>query len=71
MRLGRSQMKSEIDGPRLSTDQILALTRVNDVPTTLVDSNVLLDVITEHDEWMDWSATALSTANVLGRHPLS
>ena len=35
---------------------------VGDVATTLVDSNVLLDVITEDDEWMDWSATALGRA---------
>jgi predicted nucleic acid-binding protein len=35
---------------------------VNDVPVTLVDSNVLLDVITEDEEWMDWSAGALSRA---------
>ena len=30
--------------------------------TTLVDSNVLLDVLTEDTEWMGWSATALSRA---------
>lgn len=30
--------------------------------TTLVDSNVLLDVLTEDREWMDWSASALSRA---------
>ncbi len=29
---------------------------------TLVDSNVLLDVITEDAEWFDWSAAALSAA---------
>ena len=29
---------------------------------TLVDSNVLLDVITEDEEWLDWSAVALSRA---------
>jgi len=29
-------------------------------PITLVDSNVLLDVITEDPEWMDWSAAALT-----------
>ena len=29
---------------------------------TLVDSNVILDVITEDDEWLDWSAAALSRA---------
>ena len=28
----------------------------------LVDSNVLLDVLTEDAEWLDWSATALSLA---------
>ena len=27
---------------------------------TLVDSNVILDVVTEDDEWFDWSAAALS-----------
>ena len=29
---------------------------------TLVDSNVLLDVITEDAEWFDWSAAALARA---------
>ena len=29
---------------------------------TLVDSNVLLDVITQDDEWLDWSAAALTRA---------
>jgi predicted nucleic acid-binding protein len=37
------------------------------VATTLVDSNVVLDVITEDDEWMDWSATALSRAANVSR----
>jgi hypothetical protein len=32
------------------------------VAATLVDSNVLLDVITEDEEWLDWSAAALSRA---------
>ena len=32
------------------------------MPTTLVDSNVLLDILTEDAEWMDWSAAALSRA---------
>ena len=27
---------------------------------TLVDSNVILDVLTEDPEWQDWSATALA-----------
>ena len=35
---------------------------------TLVDSNVLLDVITEDPEWLDWSAAALSRA--AARSPL-
>ena len=29
---------------------------------TLVDSNVLLDVITEDDDWFDWSADRLTDA---------
>lgn len=28
--------------------------------TTLVDSNVILDVVTEDPEWLDWSAAALA-----------
>ncbi|MEW5983494.1 MAG: type II toxin-antitoxin system VapC family toxin [Acidobacteriota bacterium] len=27
---------------------------------TLVDSNVILDVVTEDEEWFDWSASALA-----------
>ena len=33
---------------------------------TLVDSNVLLDVITEDDEWFDWSADRLTDAASAG-----
>ena len=29
-------------------------------PTTLVDSNILLDILTEDPEWSQWSATALA-----------
>jgi predicted nucleic acid-binding protein len=29
---------------------------------TLVDSNVILDVVTEDGEWFDWSATTLARA---------
>jgi predicted nucleic acid-binding protein len=29
---------------------------------TLVDSNVLLDVLTEDEEWLDWSASMLEVA---------
>jgi hypothetical protein len=32
------------------------------VLATLVDSNVLLDVITGDEEWVDWSASALARA---------
>ena len=34
---------------------------------TLVDTNVLLDVINEDDEWLDWSAATLKRANDEGR----
>jgi predicted nucleic acid-binding protein len=27
---------------------------------TLVDSNVLLDIVTEDEDWLDWSSSALS-----------
>lgn len=27
---------------------------------TLVDSNVILDILTEDDEWLDWSSTQLA-----------
>jgi len=32
------------------------------VPGTLVDSNVLLDVFTEDEEWFDWSAAMVEKA---------
>lgn len=32
------------------------------MPGTLVDSNVLLDIVTEDAEWFDWSAAALAAA---------
>jgi len=32
------------------------------VAATLVDSNVILDVLTEDDRWLDWSADRLSDA---------
>jgi predicted nucleic acid-binding protein len=43
------------------------------VETTLVDSNVILDVLTEDSEWQDWSAAALARqadAGVLAINPL-
>jgi predicted nucleic acid-binding protein len=35
--------------------------------TTLVDSNVLLDVLTEDDAWLDWSSSMLARAAEGGR----
>jgi predicted nucleic acid-binding protein len=37
------------------------------VPPVLVDSNVILDVITEDEEWLDWSADALERCAETGR----
>jgi hypothetical protein len=35
--------------------------------TTLVDSNVVLDVVTEDADWIDWSASMLARAAQQGR----
>ena len=35
--------------------------------TTLVDSNVILDVVTEDPAWIDWSASMLASAAQRGR----
>ena len=35
--------------------------------TTLVDSNVILDVVTDDAEWGDWSASMLASAAQQGR----
>ncbi len=35
--------------------------------TTLVDSNVILDVVTEDADWVDWSASMLARAAESGR----
>lgn len=37
------------------------------MPPTLVDSNVILDVVTEDAEWMAWSAAALERCAEAGR----
>jgi predicted nucleic acid-binding protein len=37
------------------------------VPVTLVDSNVILDIVTEDPQWMDWSAAMLEEAAENGR----
>ena len=35
--------------------------------TTLVDSNVILDIVSDDAQWCDWSASMLSTAAQAGR----
>jgi predicted nucleic acid-binding protein len=35
--------------------------------TTLVDSNVILDVVTDDEEWGDWSTSMLAAAAQAGR----
>lgn len=35
--------------------------------TTLVDSNVILDVVSDDDEWVDWSSFMLARAAQRGR----
>jgi predicted nucleic acid-binding protein len=37
------------------------------VPATLVDSNVILDIMTEASDWQDWSAAALERSAEAGR----
>ncbi len=32
------------------------------MPSTLVDSNVLLDVVNDDEEWFDWSSSMLARA---------
>ena len=34
---------------------------------TLVDSNVLLDIVTEDEQWLDWSSSSLSACAERGR----
>jgi predicted nucleic acid-binding protein len=36
------------------------------VSDTLVDSNVILDVLTEDDEWLDWSSSRLAESASTG-----
>jgi hypothetical protein len=36
------------------------------VAATLVDSNVILDIVTENQEWLDWSSAALARQADLG-----
>jgi predicted nucleic acid-binding protein len=51
----------------VASDRIRAIsTRRPDAITTLVDSNVLLDIFTEDPNWSTWSADALGTARDAG-----
>lgn len=36
------------------------------MPGTLVDSSVLLDILTQDEEWLDWSAAMLDMASETG-----
>ncbi|MFU8873765.1 type II toxin-antitoxin system VapC family toxin [Micromonospora sp. SL4-19] len=40
--------------------------RATDTVTTLVDTNVLLDIFTEDPQWADWSGEALAAARDAG-----
>jgi AbrB family looped-hinge helix DNA binding protein len=51
---------------RITTDEIMRLTRGWKVTATLADSNVILDVLTEDEQWFDWSAAALAAAATRG-----
>ena len=53
-------------GRGMTTDEIMALTRGRCVAVTLVDANVILDIVTEDPEWLDWSAAALEDAGEHG-----
>jgi AbrB family looped-hinge helix DNA binding protein len=46
----------------MSTDAIMALTRDRWMTAVLVDSNVLLDLMTEDVHWLTWSAEAIEKA---------
>lgn len=37
------------------------------MPGVLVDTNVILDIITQDEQWLDWSATALEQAAASSR----
>ena len=44
----------------MTTDAIMALTRGDQVVAVLIDSNVLLDLMTEDPDWFAWSAEAVA-----------
>ncbi|TDB79773.1 MULTISPECIES: type II toxin-antitoxin system VapC family toxin [unclassified Micromonospora] len=47
----------------MASERIRAVARrATDTVTTLVDTNVLLDILTEDPRWADWSGAALAAA---------
>ncbi|MEV1073138.1 type II toxin-antitoxin system VapC family toxin [Micromonospora parva] len=51
----------------MASDRLRALpARSPDAVTTLVDTNVLLDIFTDDPKWADWSAYALAEARDAG-----
>ncbi|MGC4808130.1 type II toxin-antitoxin system VapC family toxin [Micromonospora sp. DT233] len=51
----------------MASERIRAVAgRAADTITTLVDTNVLLDVFTEDPKWADWSGEALAAARDVG-----
>ncbi|TDB77808.1 type II toxin-antitoxin system VapC family toxin [Micromonospora sp. KC723] len=51
----------------MATERIRAVARrATDTVTTLVDTNVLLDILTEDPRWADWSGEALAAARDSG-----
>ena len=47
----------------MASDRLRALpVRSPDATTTLVDTNVLLDILTDDPKWAEWSGTALAEA---------
>ncbi|RQX08659.1 DNA-binding protein [Micromonospora ureilytica] len=51
----------------MASDRLRAVpTRPPDAVTTLVDTNVLLDILTDDPKWAEWSGTALAEARDAG-----
>lgn len=64
VRPGGQQVAERVRGRgdvAMTTSEIMALTRSRDMAYgTLVDSNVLLDIMTEDPVWHEWSAIVLA-----------
>lgn len=50
----------------MTSDRLDELTRNQQLPVTLVDSNVLLDLLTDDPTWSAWSSRALAAARDAG-----